>query len=1026
MKRKNFKRTLSFVMAGILAAGSVPAVPAETKAAGRFNAETTESGYPKITTGISAEAASSQDRFSAANVVDNNVNTHWHTDYNADVVDDNGSGWIDLVLESPQSVKGMTYMPKQASSFTGGNENGAVKTAVVSVKYFGTDQYVPVELAEPIAWTYENWTGTGKNSADEREIFFKETLNNVERVRFTVTESYGAGSANQNKFIAAAEMGLFTEAVSVYTITAAAAEECAAMGTVKAPKEVVPGHEITLTAEAFPGYSFTAWKDADGNEISTAISYTFTPTANVEYYAYFEAYDTNSEGIYWDKERANNTLRIQTDADIWHYQIKTSEGWSDIPSGAFYPNMQDGSGAWLNSGGTHGTYHWAKITKDQLTPCFSGSTYQGVAYAWKASESGYAKMTIAANVRTANKADIAVTIAKGSKSEDQQVLKEVTVPHGSTDFDKNQFTTKIVKVIPGDYLRLSAATADNDLYDVQPVVVECTVREYAAQYLEEAGSKDTASCTAASAAAYEAAVNALREALDASETADAVIEEKLAALEAAIAALAEKADYTELNAAIEAAEAAIESGNYTATSVNALQVLLDEAALKMDLDVSQQSEVDNLTSRITEATVNLTEWLAVTAGLVTGNENRGTAAAAVEEVPSTKAEPGQTVVFTAQASEKYVFAGWYTDEAGTTLASTENPLSVTAETSAIARYAKFNADKAALEKAIQAVVSKQNEEGYAANYTEASRNALEEAKAAAEAVYNNEAAAAEEVEAQVQALNRALDALQFNPADYTAVNEALEAAAKLNKADYTEESWSVLEAAVAAAKAEHMQNLDIRHQAEVTALADAIYAAIDALEEKVKLYVVTVDGAEVARGEYNTPVTITAPKAPEGQKFAGWLVNGEIVSLKEVYTFAIANDVDFTAKFVPMEEAVTQQPAARISNTNKVKREDGKANIQYVGQLIVPEGYTLNEAGLIWTGKNKTNLPVMYNADGTLNTGAKKVVSPKVNVSYQFSVTVKGIPAGKTARGVIFAKVTNDKTGEVSWVFSEEISVTNK
>lgn len=38
---------------------------------------------------------------------------------------------------------------------------------------------------------------------------------------------------------------------------------------------------------------------------------------------------------------------------------------------------------------------------------------------------------------------------------------------------------------------------------------------------------------------------------------------------------------------------------------------------------------------------------------------------------------------------------------------------------------------------------------------------------------------------------------------------------------------------------------------------------------------------------------------------------------------------------------------------------------------------------------------------------------------------VNGIPAGKTIRGVIYAKVTDKETEQTKWVYSEEVRLTN-
>lgn len=116
--------------------------------------------------------------------------------------------------------------------------------------------------------------------------------------------------------------------------------------------------------------------------------------------------------------------------------------------------------------------------------------------------------------------------------------------------------------------------------------------------------------------------------------------------------------------------------------------------------------------------------------------------------------------------------------------------------------------------------------------------------------------------------------------------------------------------------------------------------------------------------------------------------------------------------------------AAEILFTKKTLRDDGNSNVQFVCQITIHEGYDTVEAGLIWTGKNRTNVPVLYNTDGTINEGAKKITVNKTNIYGQASVTINGIPSGKTVRGVAFAKMRNKNTGEEIWIFSEEIAVT--
>ncbi len=106
-----------------------------------------------------------------------------------------------------------------------------------------------------------------------------------------------------------------------------------------------------------------------------------------------------------------------------------------------------------------------------------------------------------------------------------------------------------------------------------------------------------------------------------------------------------------------------------------------------------------------------------------------------------------------------------------------------------------------------------------------------------------------------------------------------------------------------------------------------------------------------------------------------------------------------------------------------IKRADGKANVKYIAKLSIPDNYILNETGLLWYGK--PDLENLCTETGP-TPGTKKIVAPVISSTYQFAVNVNGIPAGKTIRGVIYAKVTDKETQQTKWVYSEEVRLTNK
>ena len=112
-------------------------------------------------------------------------------------------------------------------------------------------------------------------------------------------------------------------------------------------------------------------------------------------------------------------------------------------------------------------------------------------------------------------------------------------------------------------------------------------------------------------------------------------------------------------------------------------------------------------------------------------------------------------------------------------------------------------------------------------YVESGWIALEEAVAAAKEILADDKALQQEVDEALETLNAAVGALEYKPADYTAVDEAL-AKVPADMNNYTEETVEAVNAAVAAV----VRGKNITEQAEVDAMAKAIEDAVAALKYK--------------------------------------------------------------------------------------------------------------------------------------------------------------------------------------------------
>lgn len=283
---------------------------------------------------------------------------------------------------------------------------------------------------------------------------------------------------------------------------------------------------------------------ADLDKIEAALTSLQTAVGNLQE----REFDFNVQTDYWDYSKLKGTLASQTEDDIWYYQVRTSDSWENIAENYFDSTALNGEGVWMSNGNnTPEPYYYASIRRTQLTPCLDSSDPDhGVAFAWKATKSGYARMRFANDITlNTGKADVTLTIAKGTAEVNTETLLVKELDSAQGTYAAGDFTTEYVKVSAGDYLRISAAKADNDVYGVAPVVEMLTVKEYAKQYLAEMETVDTSDKTTASVEKFQAAMTDLQSALsNEPEDEDAIV----AAIEA-----------------LEQAEANLEDGVYTVT-----------------------------------------------------------------------------------------------------------------------------------------------------------------------------------------------------------------------------------------------------------------------------------------------------------------------------------------------------------------------------------------------------------------------------------------------------------------------------
>ncbi|MBM6897160.1 discoidin domain-containing protein, partial [Pseudoflavonifractor capillosus] len=149
--------------------------------------------YPWYKT--TATAPSAQSGYLASNAVDGSSDTHWHTDWNTNLSDNEKSRYIQLDLGEVTEIKGLRYLPRQGTSQ--GNENGRIIDYRVEVSTTVTE--------DEGAWK-EVVSGTWANNADWKIAEFTPVDARYVRLYGISTR----GDTGNNKFVSGAEVRVQT------------------------------------------------------------------------------------------------------------------------------------------------------------------------------------------------------------------------------------------------------------------------------------------------------------------------------------------------------------------------------------------------------------------------------------------------------------------------------------------------------------------------------------------------------------------------------------------------------------------------------------------------------------------------------------------------------------------------------------------------------------------------------------------------------------------------------------------------
>ncbi|MDO5479377.1 MAG: hypothetical protein Q4G23_09485, partial [Clostridia bacterium] len=125
-------------------------------------------------------------------------------------------------------------------------------------------------------------------------------------------------------------------------------------------------------------------------------------------------------------------------------------------------------------------------------------------------------------------------------------------------------------------------------------------------------------------------------------------------------------------------------------------------------------------------------------------------------------------------------------------------------------------------------------------------------------------------------------------------------------------------------------------------------------EKELNMYTVTVKGgSEIDNGseftaEYNDVYIVKADVPAKGLVFAGWKLNGKLVSYDEYYSFGVFGDMELEATFA---KSVVKSPlVVMLDVSKKIYNESNIAS--FMADAYVPEGMTIVEAGILYAKTN--------------------------------------------------------------------------
>lgn len=164
--------------------------------------------------------------------------------------------------------------------------------------------------------------------------------------------------------------------------------------------------------------------------------------------------------------------------------------------------------------------------------------------------------------------------------------------------------------------------------------------------------------------------------------------------------------------------------------------------------------------------------------------------------------------------------------------------------------------------------------------------------------------------------------------------------------------------------------------------AITIYAKYKADTETV--YTVTVDGIEKGKYTYGSYVTVTAEDI-EGKEFAGWYINGTLVSYDKAYSFYVTGNVALEARY--SNTVVVKEPVITLLVSERKETGNGSQYIIFTAAWSADSSYTFVEAGIILAKDNSKELTLENVDNSTILKKATRLTTVEGTYAHTFTLS---------------------------------------